>query len=148
MKVILLQDIKGTGKRGEIIEVNDGYGRNFLIAKKMAKIATPESIHSAQKALDAEKHKKQVEKEEAQALAQQLDGKTVLLKTKCGDTGKLFGAITNKEIADAIQEQLHFDIDKRHVEIGSAIKTLGDHDVTVRVYAETTALITVKIEAL
>lgn len=147
MKVILLQDVKGTGKRGEIAEVSDGFGRNFLIAKNMAKIATPESIHAAEKAMEAEKHKKQVEKEDAQALAKQLDGKTVQLTTKCGENGKLFGAITSKEIADAISSQLNFQIDKRNVEIDGNIKQLGTYITTVRVYAGTTAKVIVEISA-
>lgn len=147
MKVILLQDIKGTGKRGEIVEVSDGFGRNFLIAKKMAKIATPESIHAAEKALAAEKHQKQIEKEEAQDLAKQLDGKVITLTTKTGKNGKLFGAITSKEIAEAISSQLNFQVDKRNVELDGNIKELGTYITTVRVYAGTTAKVVVKISA-
>lgn len=147
MKVVLLQDVKGTGKRGEIVEVSDGFGRNFLIAKNLAKVATPEAIHSAQKAMDAEKHKKQVEKEEAQELAKRLDGKVIKISTKCGETGKLFGAITSQEIADTIAKQLNFDIDKRNIVLDGNIKSLGSYIIVVRVYAETTAKVIVEVVA-
>lgn len=147
MKVILLQDVKGTGKKGQVVEVSDGFGRNFLLAKKMAKIATAESINAAKAAESAEKHRKAIEKSEAQALAQQLEGKKVTIRARTGENGKLFGAITNKEVAEAVRDQLGMNVDKRQVELDSAIKHLGSFEASVRVYAETIAKISVEVAA-
>lgn len=147
MKVILLQDVKGTGAKGSIVEVNDGYARNFLLARKLAKEATPEAINAARQAESAKQHKKSVEAREAQELAQQLSGKKVKLSVRAGENGKLFGAITSKEIAEAIGAQLGMKVDKKNVEISGNIKQLGSYDVLLRVYAETTAKIVVEIAA-
>lgn len=146
MKVILLQDVKDTGKKGEIVEVSDGYGRNFLLARKMAREATSDAVHAAQRALAADEHKKKVEKDEAQTLAKEMDGKSIRIKTKTGENGRLFGAITSKEIADAIQAQLGYLVEKKNIGLDGSIKNLGNYTVSVRVFANTTAKIGVIVE--
>lgn len=147
MKVILLQDVKGTGKKGEIVEVSDGFGRNFLLAKKMAKEATASAVNAAKQAAASEAHKKQVAKEEAEALAKELDGKVVTLKTRSGENGKLFGAITSKEIAEAVKQQLKQDVDKRDIEIDGNIKQLGSYPTSIRLHPGITTKIIVTVSA-
>ena len=102
MKVILNADVKGKGKKGEIVNVSDGYARNFLFPKNLAKEATAQNLNAAKVAQDAAKHKKLVEKAEALALAEKLSGKTVQLKAKCGEGNRLFGAVTAAEVAEAL----------------------------------------------
>lgn len=148
MKVILLKDVAKVGKKGDIVEVSDGYGQNFLIGRKLAREATQENVHAAERAASAVQHRKAEEKKGAQDLAAEMDGKVVTVKARTGDGGRLFGAVTSKEVAEAIKEQLKVQIDKKAVEIpGNSIKTLGEHTVTLRVYAETTAKIIVEVLA-
>lgn len=147
MKVILLQDVKGKGKAGEIIEVSDGYFRNFLQSKKLAKVANAESINAAKQAIAADKAKKEKEKEKALELAKEIEGKTVLISVKAGENGKIFGAVTSKEIAEALNAKYNTNIDKKAVELASNIKQLGKYKVSIRVYPETTALINLEIVA-
>ncbi len=146
MKVILLKDVKGTGKAGAVAEVSDGYAQNFLIPKGLAKIATAGTINAAKMAEAAEKHKKQVEAETAKELAKTLNGRVVTVKAKCGESGRLFGAITSKEIAEAAAAQLGHAFDKKKVELSGNIKELGTYDVPVRLYAETVTTLKVVIE--
>lgn len=146
MKVILLQDVKKVGRKGQIVEVSDGYGRNYLLARKLAQVATDSAIHSATKAQAAVEHQKQTAKNDAQALAELLSGKVVRIAARTGENGKLFGAITTKEISDEIKNQLNFDIDKRHIDLsGGSIKNLGEYDAVLRIYAETTTTIKVQV---
>ena len=147
MKVILEQDVKNVGKAGAVVEVSDGYARNFLLPKKLAKMATAATINAARVAEAAEKHKKQVEAQQAKEAAQTLKGKEVRIKAKCGEGSRLFGAITSKEIAAAATEQLGSNFDKKNVEMESNIKELGTYDVVVRLYAGTTTTIKVIVEA-
>ena len=146
MKVILLKDVKGTGKAGAVAEVSDGYAQNFLIPKGLAKVATASTINAAKQAEAAEKHRKQVEAQTAKELAKSLNGKTVTVKAKCGENGRLFGAITSKEIAEAATAQLGHAFDKKKVELSGNIKELGTYDVPVRLYAETLTTLKVVIE--
>ncbi len=149
MKVILLQDVKGTGKSGAVVEVSDGFARNFLIPKKLAKEATAGAVHAARTAEAAEKHRRAEAAKEAKALAAQIEGKLVTVRAKCGEGDRLFGAITSKEVADAMSAQFGTAFDKKKVELpGGNIKELGEYDVVVRVYAETAAKIKVKVERL
>ncbi len=147
MKVIMLQDVPKTGKKGEIVEVSDGFARNYLFVRKLANPATEEGVNAARTASAAEKHRKQVEKDSAKERAASLEGKRVTLTARSGDNGKLFGAITGKEIADAVASQLGYKIDKRNVELSGTIKQLGEYPVVLRVYAETTATITAEVKA-
>ena len=147
MKVILQKDVKGTGKAGQVVEVSDGFARNFLFPKKLAKEASAEAVHSARQAEAAEAHRKANEAANAKELAKQLNGREVKLTVRCGENGKLFGAITGKEIAEAVEAQLGHKFDKKKVELDGNIKELGTYEVPLRVYAETTAVLKVIVAA-
>ena len=135
MKVILLSDVKGQGKKGEIVNVSDGYARNFLFPRNLAQEANAQNLNSAQVRQDAAAHKKAVEKKNAEELAAQLADRGVTLQAKCGSTGRLFGAITNAEIAEALSAQTGLDIDKKKVVLQNPIKELGTYTVTLKLYA-------------
>ena len=148
MKVILKEDVKALGKKGDIKEVADGYARNVLFAKKLAVEATKNNV-----ALLAHEEKREKEREagklaEAKAVAKTLDSMIVELGAKCGDAGKLFGSVTNKEIADAIAEKAGMEIDKRKVELKEAIKTLGDYEVVLKLHPQVHQKVTVRIKAI
>jgi len=135
MKVILLQDVKGSGKKDQIIEVSDGYARNFLLPRKLAKEATAEAVNSIQNAKSAAKHREDVKKAEAEAKARELKGKAVNVSVRGGENGKLYGAITGDQIAQAIKEQHGLEIDKRKIETDGAIKAAGSSEITLRLAA-------------
>lgn len=135
MKVILLSDVKGQGKKGEIVNVSDGYARNFLFPRNLAQEANAQNLNSAQVRQDAAAHKKAVEKKNAEELAAQLADRGVTIRAKCGSTGRLFGAITNAEIAEALSAQTGLDIDKKKVVLQNPIKELGTYTVTLKLYA-------------
>ena len=135
MKVILLSDVKGQGKKGEIVNVSDGYARNFLFPRNLAQEANAQNLNSAQVRQDAAAHKKAVEKKNAEELAAQLANRGVTIQAKCGSTGRLFGAITNAEIAEALSAQTGLDIDKKKVVLQNPIKELGTYTVTLKLYA-------------
>lgn len=145
MKVILNADVKGKGKKGDIVNVSDGYARNFLFPKNLAKEATAQNLNAAKVAQDAAKHKKLVEKAEAVALAEKLSGKTVQLKAKCGEGNRLFGAVTAAEVAEALKESMGIEVDKKKIALSGGIKELGTYDVAVKVYAEVSATIKVEV---
>lgn len=145
MKVILNADVKGKGKKGDIVNVSDGYARNFLFPKNLAKEATAQNLNAAKVAQDAAKHKKLVEKAEALALAEKLSGKTVQLKAKCGEGNRLFGAVTAAEVAEALKESMGIEVDKKKIALSGGIKELGTYDVAVKVYAEVSATIKVEV---
>jgi large subunit ribosomal protein L9 len=135
MKVILLADVKNVGKKGEVVNASDGYARNFLFPRKLAQEATQENLHIINQKKENERKKKLAEIEEAQALADKLKGKEIKLTAKSGESGRLFGAITNKDIADAIKKQFNVDIDKKKI-VMDTIKQVGTYEVEVKVYAE------------
>ena len=145
MKVILNADVKGKGQKGDIVNVSDGYARNFLFPKNLAKEATAQNLNAAKVAQDAAKHKKLVEKAEALALAEKLSGKTVQLKAKCGEGNRLFGAVTAAEVAEALKESMGIEVDKKKIALSGGIKELGTYDVAVKVYAEVSATIKVEV---
>jgi large subunit ribosomal protein L9 len=132
MKVILQQDVQGHGKKGQIVTVSDGYGRNYLLPRKLAIEATAESLNIAKQQEKAKLDKAAREKEAAKEQAAKLSGVTVKVTAKGGDSGKLFGSVTAQEIAAAIQAQLGFAIDKQKVVIPSPIRTMGTHEVSAR----------------
>ena len=115
MKVVLLADVKGQGKKGDLIEASDGYARNFLIPKKLAEAATTDVLNNIKGKNEAAAYHKQQDIAAAQKVADELEGKKIVLKGKAGDNGKLFGKITNQNVADAIKFQLHHVIDKRKI---------------------------------
>lgn len=135
MKVILLADVKNVGKKGEVVNASDGYARNFLFPRKLAQEATQENLHIVNQKKENERKKKLAEIEEAQALADKLKGKEIKLTAKSGENGRLFGAITNKDIADAIKKQFNLDIDKKKVVVDT-IKLVGAYDVELKLYPE------------
>jgi large subunit ribosomal protein L9 len=145
MKVIFLKDVKGKGKKGEIKNVADGYANNFLFKQGLAIEATPANI----KALEAQKRKEQRQAEEELVKAKQLKEKleqiTVELSAKAGEGGRLFGSITSKQIAEALQSQHQIKIDKRKIELDDAIRSLGYTNVPVKLHPEVTATLKVHV---
>lgn len=143
MKVILLQDDKTLGKKGEVINAKEGYARNFLFPKKIAVEATPANMKvlENQKKLQAEKEQEILD--EAKKLEEELMKITLVIKTKAGENGKLFGSITTKEIAELLKETHNIDIDKRKLELEDSIKALGNYTVKAKLHAKVTAKINV-----
>lgn len=146
MKVILKQDVKGLGKKDEIVNASDGYAKNYLIPKGMAVIATTGNVNEAVNKQKAVAEKKQRELDTAKDFAAKLDGKTVTIKAKAGESGKLFGAVSNKDISDAIKNQYRIEIDKKKIVLNDPIKTAGNHEVEIRIYAGVITKVNVKIE--
>lgn len=136
MKVILLKDIKGTGKKGDILNVSDGHGRNYLIPRGLAKEATSGNINSLKAQKASEKKKKEKELKEAKELAEKISNITLKFKSKSGEGGKLFGSITTKDIAAKLKKDYKINIDKRKIILDSPIKELGARYVEVKVYPE------------
>lgn len=147
MKVVLLADVKGHGKKGEVVEASDGYARNFLLPRKLAEVATADVLNNLKGKNEAAAYHKQQEIEAAKETAKKLEGAKVVLKGKAGDNGKLFGKITNQNVADAIKMQLHIVIDKRKVVLPDGIKTTGEKTVELKIYPEISAEIKVLVEA-
>ena len=145
MKVILLQDVKGKGKKGQMLEVSDGYARNFMLPKKMAIEATPDAINTMRMNDKATQERIAREKAEALATSKKLREMTVVVKAKGGGAGRLFGSVTNAEIADALAKN-GVKLDKRKIVIADPIKNVGTYTVTCKLGYEITAPLTVKIE--
>ena len=139
MKVILLQDVNKVGKKDQILEVKEGYGRNYLLARKLAVEATDANLKELKRQEAAK------EKAEAEALGEKLKSLTVVITTKCGDNGKLFGAVTNKEIAEKLEKDHGIKIDKRKIELEDNIKTLGTYTPTVKLHQNVSVKLTVKV---
>ena len=146
MKVILLQDVKGKGKKGQMIEVSDGYARNFMLPKKLAIEATADAINTMRMNDKATQERIAREKAEAMATAQKLRELTVVVKAKGGGAGRLFGAVTTQEIAAALAAQSGIKLDKRKLVLAENIKNVGTYTVTCKLGYEITAPLTVKIE--
>ena len=147
MKVILLQDVKGKGKKGQMIEVSDGYARNFMLPKKLAIEATPDAINTMKMNDKATQERIAREKAEALATANKLRQMTVVVKAKGGGNGRLFGSVTNAEIADALAKQ-GVKLDKRKIVLNETIKNAGTYTATCKLGYEITAPLTVKIEEI
>ena len=146
MKVVLLKDVKGTGKKGEVKEVSDGFAKNFLLKNGSAKIADNSALNENKIQNDAAKYHKQQEILAAKELAKKIEGKTVTLQIKCGSNGKTFGSVTSKEISDEL-EKLDIRLDKKKIELKEPIKMAGNYVVVARVYPEITAKFNVIVEA-
>ena len=144
MKVILLQDVKKMGKKGDVIEASDGYARNYLFPRKLAEEATANALHVVKKKKENERKKKLAELEAAQKLAAELKGKEVTINAKAGDNGRLFGAITNKDVAEAINSEFNLSIDKKKVVVNT-IKVAGTYEVEVKLYPEVSTKMKVNI---
>lgn len=148
MKVILLQDVPGTGKRNEILNVSDGYFRNFLKPRKWAMEATPQAIAEVERRNEIERAREMARRQEAEALANQLKDKVVHLEAKGGEKGKLYGSITSQEIADALKTQHQVELDKRKIELSEPIRHAGDATVTISLYSGVKVQMTVRVTAL
>ena len=135
MKVILLQDVKGSGRKDQILEVSDGFARNFLFPRKLAREANAEALNAIEKAKGAAQHREDVKKAEAEQKARDLKGKLVVVKAKAGEGGRLYGSVTAQEIADALKEQHGIEIDKRKIELEEPIRTAGQTTFGVRLTA-------------
>lgn len=144
MKVILLQDVKNMGKKGDVIEASDGYARNYLFPRKLAEEATANALHVVNAKKENERKKKLAELEAAQKLAAELKGKEVTINAKAGDNGRLFGAITNKDVAEAINSEFNLSIDKKKVVVNT-IKVAGTYEVEVKLYPEVSTKMKVNI---
>ena len=134
MKVILLDNIKEVGKKDEIINASDGYARNFLLPKKLAVEANSANMSKLKAKQDSNQYRKNVEKEDAQKVAEKLKGILLKISVKAGENGKIFGSITSKEIAENLKTQYQIEVDKKKIELKEPIKTLGSFTVQIRLY--------------
>ena len=146
MKVILLQDVKSLGKKGEIVNVNDGYARNFILPKKMGVEATGKNLNDLKLQKNNEKKVAQEQLEAAKVLAEKLGQGKVELAIKVGEGGRAFGSVSSKEIAAAVKEQMGLDVDKKKIQLKEAIKSLGTHVVAVKLHPEVTAELKVSVK--
>ncbi len=145
MLVILNKDVKGTGKAGDIVKVSDGYARNMLLPKGLATEATDGNVRALEKQKAAEAQRKADEKAAAQELAKKLEDVKVVIKTKSGEGGRLFGSITSKDIADETKKQTGLAIDKKKIQLSSPIKNMGKFDIKVKLYPEVVGVLTVEV---
>jgi len=145
MKVILLSDVKGRGKEGDVIEVARGFATNYLLPRKMAIQATPGNLKQLEARVHNIKKREETKRAEAEAHAAQVSGKSIVIEMKAGDGGKLYGSVTGGMIADALAEQIGVDVDRRKLDLHGHIKTVGEHVIDVRLYDEVTAQITLKV---
>ncbi len=146
MKVILLQEVKGLGKPDDIVNVNDGYARNFLFHKELALEATPANLNVVKTRKQAEQRRQEKALAEAHETAAKIEGKRFTIPIKCGEGGRLYGSLTSMDIASALQKA-GFKVDKRGISIQSPVKTLGDYDVDVRLHADVSVRIMIRLEA-
>lgn len=147
MKVILLADVKSVGKKGELVDVADGYGQNFLIPKKLASVATDGAVKKRTKEAADQNSKQARELEVARAVAASLEGKPLLIKMKVGNNGKLFGSVTSADLVKAIKEQFDVALDKKAVDVPSSLRAVGTHTIKARVFKGVDAKLAVQILA-
>jgi len=147
MKVILLEDVKSLGKKGEIVNVNDGYARNFILPKKLGIEATSKNLNDLKLQKQNDEKVAQEKLDAAKALAEEIKEKSITVKIQAGVEGKVFGSISSKEIATEAKKQLNMDIDKKKIVIPDAIKSLGTYNVNIKLHKDVTATLTVKVEA-
>ena len=145
MKVILQQDVKGQGKKGQLVDVSDGYARNFLLAKKLAVPATPENVNTMKQQEKARKAQEAAEKAEAEALSKKLESVTVKVATKAGEGGRLFGAVTSKEISEALNAQFGLNIAKTKLVLDEPIKACGTYKIKAKLGYEVIGIVNVMV---
>lgn len=145
MDVILLEDVKSLGKKGQIVKINDGYARNFVLPKKLGLEATPKNLNDLKLAKKREEKEAAEELAAAKELAVKVEEKAVTVAMKTGEGGKTFGTISTKEVAEEAKKQLGLDIDKKKMKLDEPIKTLGTHIISVKLHKEVTAKLTVKV---
>ena len=148
MKVILLQDVPGTGKKNQILNVSDGYARNFLMPRKWAMEATTAAVTEIERRNELERAREAARRKEAEDLANELKGKVINLEAKGGDKGKLYGSVTSQDIADALLSQHSIQLDKRKIELAEPIRNAGDSEITVSLYAGVKVQMTVRVTAI
>lgn len=147
MKVILKADVKGTGKKGQTLEVSDGFARNFLLPKGLAVAASACALRTIEEEQKAQKAKQERQLAEIRALRDRLEGQTVRLPMKCGDAGRLFGSVTNKDVAGAISRFLGTEFDRKLIDMGTPIKALGTYPVSLKFGHNITGTVNVEIVA-
>jgi large subunit ribosomal protein L9 len=145
MKVVLLQDVKSIGKKGELVNVSDGYGRNFLLPRKLAKEANAQAMNELKNAEAARQYKIKTETEQAQKNADALSGKTVKIYAKAGQAGKIFGSVTAKEIAEEVGRQFQVEVDKRKIVLDADIKAFGTYNFDIKLYNGITTTMSVAV---
>lgn len=145
MKVILQQDVKGQGKKGQLVDVSDGYARNFLLAKKLAVLATPENVNTMKQQEKARKAQEAAEKAEAEALSKKLETVTVKVAAKAGEGGRLFGAVTSKEISEALTAQFSLNIAKTKLVLDEPIKACGTYKIKAKLGYEVVGTVNVMV---
>ena len=146
MKVILLKDVKGTGKKGDVVNVADGYGKNFLIKNGFACVANNSNLNDTENKKKAQDYHKEQEYLSAVAKSKLIEGKTIVVTVKCGDNGKIFGAVTSKEIAESFSK-INLDVDKRKIELKEPIKFAGTYSLRVKLYEGVYAKFNVEVIA-
>ena len=147
MKVIFLQDVANVAKTGEVKEVTDGYGRNFLLPRRVAVAATPSAMKEMEALIKREASRRAKTEAELKALAEQLNGKEIIIGAKAGAKDKLYGTVTTADIAAEIEKKLNLVVDKRKIELAEPIKHVGSHDVVIKVAHELTATVKVNVES-
>ena len=145
MKVVLLQDVKSLGKKGELVNASDGYARNFLFPRNLAKEANAQPMNELKNAADSKAFKIKTETDNAKAAAEALKDKVVKIQARAGQQGKIFGSVTAKEVAHAIKHQCGFDVDKRKITIDGDIKAFGSYKAEIKLYTGITTTITVMV---
>ena len=145
MKVILLENVKGVGKKDEIINANDGYARNFLLPKKLAVEANNQNLAKLKSKQESNEHKKMTEKQEAEDLAKKLEKIILKIQVKAGENGKIFGGVTAKEIADRLQSQHNFKVDKKKIDLKETIKQTGMFNIDLKLYEGVNAKLKIHI---
>ena len=145
MQVVLLEDVKSLGKKGEIVKVNEGYARNFILPKKLGIEATPKNLNDLKLKKANEEKLAARQLEEAKELGEKLEKSCVTLAIKAGENGKAFGSVSGKEIGKAIQEQLGLDVDKKKLVLPEPLKTFGTHEVPVKLHRDVTVKLAVKV---
>lgn len=144
MKVILLDNIRGVGKKDEIINASDGYARNFLFPKKLAVEANNENLSKLKAKQQSVQYKKDVDKANAEVLAKKINEITLSIKVKAGENGKIFGGVTSKEISEELKKQYKLDVDKKKIVLNENIKNIGSFDITVKLYEGVSGILKVK----
>ena len=145
MKVILQQDVQGSGKKGELVTVSDGYARNFLLKKGLAVEATAQALNEMKSRQASQAHKQQQELEAAQKIAADIGEKTIKINAKAGAGGKLFGSVTAKEVADELQKQLSVEVDRRKITMENEIKSFGTYTADIKLHTNVTAKVYVVV---
>lgn len=148
MKVILLADVKGSGKKGDIINCSDGYARNFLLPRKLAVEATSGNLTDLNNHKASVEHKRAVNRENSAELKKRLESSKIVIEAKCGDNGKLFGAVTSMDIEKAIKKQVGIEVEKRKIVLPDTIKATGEYEITVKLFEDISAKVKAEIKSL